>query len=1106
LIKLALEHGISVAVACILVILFGLVSIFRVPVQLTPDLSTQSVTVRTLWPGATPQDVEREILIEQEDYLRSIPGLEKMEATANTGSGEIVLEFGLGIGLDEILVRVNNALSQVPDYPVNVDQPSISTTNASDQPIAWFSVRPIEENPPNLDIVYQQDFLEDNIQTEYERTQGISQAEIFGGAPRQLRIYIDPAKLAERNITINQLRSAIQSRNRDVSGGDFDEEKRRYLVRTLGRYNNIEQVEGTVISINDGSPVYLRDVGYAEISNAEQRVSVRHNGNRAMAMNARRTPGTNIIEVMDALKTRVADLNEGILGEAGMVLRQVSDDTQYISASVRMVRNNLLLGGILATIILLLFLRSIPATLIGSLGVPICTIAAFLGLTIAGRTINVISLAGVAFAIGMTLDNSIVVLENIYRHRDMGKKAFQAALDGVSEVWGAVLASTLTTIFVFIPIVFVEEEAGQLFADIAIAISAAIIASMLVAITVIPTASARFLTNPPKLPKKQGFRRQLFLLFGLVPLAKLFADTVMKVVEWLMGGIIRRVVLVVSMIGMSISIVYFLTPQTEYLPEGNENLIFAFMFPPPGYNFDEMTDIGEQLEDIFVPYIDNDPKLFHEGKTDVPAIREFFFVNTTDRIIVVAKTIENDDVEDLISALTTKFSDIPGMIPFAVRGNIFSGDITGTRGIELDIVDTAGTEEGLADIFDLRLKAFGKIINEMEWGFPQPTPSSLFLGQPLLEIQPDWERAAELGIDTTELGYLVWALTDGAFVDEFFLGDDKIDMFLYSTEGTVERTQDLEDLFLYSNTGNVVPLSSVASIRETVNTETLRRVDGSRTVTLNIRPPIEIPLERAVEMVEEDLIGQLYEENEIADSIKMRIAGASDKLAATREVLGANFLLAVMISYLLMVALFAHWGYPLIIMTSLPLGIVGGIVGLFLMNNLGFVPFFPDINQPLDVITMLGFIVLIGTVVNNPILIEEQALINIRTENMDVIKAVIESTRTRIRPIMMSTMTTIFGLSPLVFSPGAGAELYRGLGTVVLFGLGFSTVFTLTFIPSVLSLFLQFGEWFHKRRVEIQERLSGESAKPSTSASKELDDESNQKGSSLNIKPDTSTN
>ena len=298
-------------------------------------------------------------------------------------------------------------------------------------------------------------------------------------------------------------------------------------------------------------------------------------------------------------------------------------------------------------------------------------------------------------------------------------------------------------------------------------------------------------------------------------------------------------------------------------------------------------------------------------------------------------------------------------------------------------------------------------------------------------------------------------------------------MFLYSTADAIRHPQDIEHLLLYTKDGGIVPLSSVASVEETVNTESIRRVDGARTITLSIVPPREIPLEVGVEMVNRELIDGLRDSGDIDESVQMHISGASDLLNATREALQSNFIIAVVVSYLLLVAIFSHWGYPFLILTSVPIGISGGIVGLWLLNLVGanLEQFgMANIHQPYDMITMLGFLVLIGTVVNNPILLVERALRRLKEGGVSAAEAVSESVRVRLRPIMMSTITTIVGLSPLVFYPGAGTELYRGLGAIVLFGLLFSTIVTLTFMPAMLSLVLDLTRKSHQADPDFEER------------------------------------
>jgi len=332
-------------------------------------------------------------------------------------------------------------------------------------------------------------------------------------------------------------------------------------------------------------------------------------------------------------------------------------------------------------------------------------------------------------------------------------------------------------------------------------------------------------------------------------------------------------------------------------------------------------------------------------------------------------------------------------------------------------------------------------------------------------VRPDWDRAAELGMDAGDVGYTVAALTDGAFVDEFFQADDKIDIYLFGGDAGNADLDRLGEVPVFTPQGTILPLSAIATIHETVDTSTVRRIDGQRTVTLNVIPPESVPLESGVEVVENDVIGYLRANGEIPVSVSVDISGASDQLDATRAALAANYPVALVIVFLLLVAIFRHWGYPLLIMTTIPLGIAGGIVGLALLNGIGgLLPAIglDPLHQPFDMISMLGFLILMGTVVNNPILIVDRAMRRIREESVTAREAVREAVEVRLRPIAMSTLTTICGLSPLVFMPGEGTELYRGVGAIVLFGILGAAVVSLTMLPALTVSTL---EWRERRSV-----------------------------------------
>jgi len=427
----------------------------------------------------------------------------------------------------------------------------------------------------------------------------------------------------------------------------------------------------------------------------------------------------------------------------------------------------------------------------------------------------------------------------------------------------------------------------------------------------------------------------------------------------------------------------------------------------------------------------------------------------------ITEPIDPGDTQALIEATTNIFRSVPGMRSFASRGSIFSDNRGGSRSINVEM-----SGHNLERLFETALTTLNAAENLFD-GVQvnsDPSPTALTMSQPIAQVRPDWERAAERGISQDQLGYTLWAYSDGAFVDEFYLDDDKLDMYLYSSAGAINKPADLETVMLYTADG-MVQLSSLARVEEVVGVNSIRRVNGMRTVTIGIIPPRRVALESGVEIVKRDLIAKLRASGGIPADISTVITGASTALEETRAEMGGNFLLAIAIAYLLMVAVLSHWGYPLIIMTTVPIGISSGLVGLWLLNavgnNLSVFGLHP-FTQPFDVITMLGFLVLIGTVVNNPILIVERATRDIEEKGMAIAEAVREATRVRLRPVMMSTFTTVFGLSPLVLLPGAGAELYRGLGAIVLFGLLFSSLITLTVLPVLLTLFFQVAARFRR--------------------------------------------
>lgn len=764
MINFLLKHGTLVAVAIIMLMVLGIVAATRVPVQMIPDLETRIIAIETSWPGATPQDIEKEILIEQEEYLRSLPNLKRMTSLAATGRAEIELEFPFGTDANEALLEVNNALSQVPSYPENVDEPVLRSDSFSYNPFLSFRLVPIEGNPKNHDINMLLDFVDDNVRPALERIEGVSQVQLRGGAERQIRINIDPAKLAERKLSLSDVRTAVRGRNIDTSAGDIDSGKRRYLMRTVGRFHTLDELRNLIIIRRGDAITRLGDIATIKLAHAELRNLSYSDGEANIRISLIRQTGSNVISIKEKALPELERINREILEPEGLVMTLSNDDVQYVQNSIDNVVRNIAIGAILATLVLFLFLRSASTTLIGMAGMPVCIVAGFIGLLVMDRTINVISLAGIAFAIGMTIDNTIVVLESIEVERRKGKSRFQAARDGVQGVWTAVLSGTMTTVLVFLPILFVEEEAGQLFSDIGIAISFSIIVSMLVAIAVVPVAFA----NMPGLKRKKGEKKSK-------PPRQ---PRLLKPIAWLIKSAWRRAACMLLTLAAAGAAFFFLTPPAEYLPEGEEAKSFSTMIAPPGYSLREMEKIAEEIQAEFLPAMQDDPANFDSGKSEIPALDRITIIVQPESMRVIAVTKDPKHIDPFMEILNQRFRAYPGMRAFAARGSIISSNDGGTRAVALDI-----SGRDLPEIYKTASKVYGLSKQYIQDAQINSVPSSLTLGQPLLEIKPKWERLEELGFSAADFGFAAAALSDGAFVDEFYYNDDKIDIFMFSQAG-----------------------------------------------------------------------------------------------------------------------------------------------------------------------------------------------------------------------------------------------------------------------------------------------------------------------------------
>jgi len=1025
LIQVSIKRPVTILSIIFMLVMFGMISLQRIPYQLSPSVIEPEITVTTTWRGATPYEIEREIIEEQENTLKGLPNLVEMESTSRNGQGSITLKFKVGTNSDDVLLRVSNKLNEVPSYPSTVDKPVVTASGASASPVVWMILKTREGNPRPVETYLT--YFENEIRQHLERVRGVSDLFVGGGTEAEMHVVVKPERLAAFQLTTASLIAALQAENVNVSAGTMNVGRRNFRIRTTAEYKTPEDISNVVLKSTGQRRVTVGDIAKVEEGFAKQEGIVLQNGDHGIALGARPEAGINILEMTDQLEDVVEWLNEDKLHGDGLHLEWVYDQRFYIRSAIDLIKQNIFFGGLLAATVLLVFLRSVRATLVVGLSIPISIVGTFILLDLMGRNLNVVSMAGIAFSVGMLVDNAIVVIENIDRHRKMGKNSYHASLDGTKEVWGAVFASTITTLAVFLPVVFIQEEAGQLFRDIAIAVVAAVSLSLLVSVSVIPMFANRLLSSAAKKPPEA--------LQALEKTGHRLSDGLMRLVHLATRDWVTRLVTVGLMISLAVACVVLLMPKKEYLPQGNRNFALSILVPPPGLSIEERTEIGERFFEMAGPHI-------NQQKDGLPAIKNMFYVGREGFMIVGAIAEEWDRARELLPFFNRMIYSIPGMYGVSLQPGVFQSSLGRGRSVEVDV-----SGDDLNQIVAAAGAIFGKLQQSVPGAQVRPVPS-IELTYPEVRFVPDRDRLKSNGFTARDFGMALDVLMDGAEIGDFKAeGKKKIDLVVKTAESDIITPEQLFNAPLATPQGKIVPVFNLARMEQTTGMDQIRHLERKRTVTLQVTPPTEMPLQVAMETIRDDIIPPLRSAG-LLEGLDVGLGGAADKLLETAKVLQWNFILAAVIAYLLMASMFGNFIYPLIIMLTVPLASAGGFLGLRLLNVYLAMTGMPG--QAMDILTMLGFVILIGVVVNNAILIVHQALNNFHYNGMGHRESVIESTRSRLRPIYMSATTSIFGMLPLVLVPGAGAEMYQGLGSVLLGGLAVSTIFTVFVIPAIL--------------------------------------------------------
>ncbi|MDR0336264.1 MAG: efflux RND transporter permease subunit [Planctomycetaceae bacterium] len=1088
IIKFSINNPVKVAVGVLLTFLFGVLALVAVPVQMTPDVERPVVTIRTTWQGRSPEEVEKSILMEQEKKLKTLQGLYQMTSTAQLGEGRIELEFTVGYDMSRAVQETSNRLNEVPRYPDDVERPVIRAASANtDEAIAFGLFT--SQNDPTFEMAEFYDYADRYVKPAFERIKGLAQVDVYGGREHEVQVRFDPVVLAQAGISVDELRSAILNDNLNESAGDLSNGRQDIRFRVLGRYDSLEPIRNVIVKYIDGAPVYLKDVATPCLALKKNTYFNQSMGRTSMSMYFRRDTGANVLSIMKEVNRVGKEISKpnGLLSlykndRYKIKFELLYDDSLYINNAVSLVRQNMYEGGLLAIAVLLLFLRSFRPTLIISIAIPISIIGTFVILYAAGRNINVISLAGLAFAIGMVVDCAIVVLENIDRHLHMGKTVLVAAYEGTKEVWGAVLAQTLTTVAVFCPVLTVQEESGQLFYDIAIAVSASVLISLLVAITVIPVCAVHWLREKPK---QHGYcYRLIHSLFGLAPVCQKLSDGFAHVVYLLtfrsLSGIWVRVMIIVFISGAATFLSFRLMPPASYLPTGNKNVLNGNMLLPPAYSIQQNVLVGRRAEEFLRPYWEAQTveeasaiRKIVDTRTNreipkIPPIKSFYIVVRNQGVFMNVTSKDDDLVKPLEVLLNTMMNSIPGCSGNAQQQGIFGRRGGGSNSVQIEVIGS-----DMQRLRDSTRYLEQRLIGVFSRSGVRSEPANYDLNGPEWEIIVDQVRAKELGLSVLSLAHTSRAMIDGIYVGDFDYEGDNIDLTLIRDPDIPITPDEFETLPVSIHDVNgkhqLLPIGQLVRFVKADASQQIRRVEQERAIRLTVSPPADVALETAQGQILR-IVEEAHREGGMTPDTFVKLSGNADKLSQTRRAMlgrwtgfnmesilnlvASRFFLSLLITYLLMAGLFESFLYPFVIMFSVPFAMVGGFIGLAITNHY-------DPTQQMDTLTMLGFVLLIGVVVNNAILLVHQTLNFMRgrgesetdiIEKMNYREAIREAVRTRIRPIFMTTSAAIIGMAPLVVKSGAGSELYCGIGSVVIGGLLCSTIFSLFVVPLMLSL------------------------------------------------------
>ncbi|NPV26651.1 MAG: efflux RND transporter permease subunit [Firmicutes bacterium] len=1034
--ELAVNRPVTILMLVSIVVLLGAISLSRLSVDLYPDIKLPVAGVITTYGGAGPLEIEDQVTQPIEEILGTINNVKQIRSITRPGASVVIVEFNWGTNMDFATLQMREKVDLIKKYlPDEIETPMVIKMDPSMMPVLQMGIS------GGRDLAELQRLVEDDFKSRLERIDGVAQVAITGGLTREIKVLVDPIKLQSYGLSISQVAAILRSDNFNLSSGEVTDAKKQLFVRSLGQFQSIDEIKNLVISLPQGGQVFLRDIatvvdGYKDVTQL-----TRMNGQPSIGLHILKQSDANTVKVVEAVKREIDQIKREHPNQ-NIQINFVFDQSDYIKQSISTVERHAVVGAILAVVVLYLFLRNLRSTFIVALAIPLSIISTFILMYFAGLTLNLLSMGGLALGIGRMVDDAIVVLENIYRHRQQGYSLYEAARLGSAEVGNAVMASTFTTIAVFFPIVFVEGFSAILFKQLAMTVSFAIFSSLIVALTIVPMLASKSLTIETIPPgEARGFLQKANIWWGdkLEQLNQRYRVWLAWALEH------RRRVIVITVVLLVVSVA--LTPfiGAEFLPAMDSGEISIEVQMPKGTVLAETNKVAEQIEGIlksvpevktvFVSVGPDGSQMISTGASQPDIARlQVMLTKKSERKrtdIAVADDIRQKvalipGAEIKVSAVDPKTAGMPSSTPIniAIKGD----DLDVLKDLAEQIAAIARQVEGTREI-----------------------KTSLSEGQPEVQVIVNRQKASLYGITAAQVANTVQTAIEGQVATRYRSGGDEIDIRVRLADNARQSLQNLRDLTVASPMGMSVPLSELARLDLATGPNVINRESQVRVV--NVTGYIS---GRDLNSIMKDIRARVDQLN-LPPGYSVEYSGENKEMRESFSSLTLALLLAIILVYMVMAIQYESLVHPFVIMFSMPTAVIGIVLGLLLTGRAFSVPAF------------IGVIMLAGIVVSNAIVLVDY-INTVRQRGVERNQAILEAGPVRLRPILMTALTTILAMLPLAFGFGEGGESQAPMATVVIGGLTVSTAITLVLVPVVYTIFDDLGLRIKNR---LKRRLTG---------------------------------